>query len=580
MDELLANVRENKTVVGDSSLSGMTELFHWLDAIAARSKDGPVLLAGTRADEVTSSKDQRLISDAIHKRLRAVEHPLRERLVRPKSGKLLYFAIDNTKSIADPGVQQYRDALQACVAESPSAKLQVPLPLLQFYDAVIRATGPPSAKDSPALLRLRAAHGGQQVPFCQLAELAWLYEECSGRSLDGDLDDAEFRDYLDLLVMLGVCLHSNAPALDSLVVVNPMWLLEQNCRIIREPSLHPLPLDDMLPLVPFDNLYRRGVLEASMIKALWSHHPDTMQVQMLGLALRTRLFIPMETAGQTAFVVPSLLPETPPDFDRATAIPGSLPPVEILLVPFTGTPFMQYAFTEAATLASRCRTPAGLFEQLLAGVVKLNQSSSASSAASSSFEPILSRVYGLLRLGRYVVELEQVPALNSIRIRLFVRNASGLVQQFIRIVNDIIATAFVTLNYELLTPVSDTLFVRVSALQNFSRTSEPSFVIQRQTFTRGEVLARFQALLPYQLSEHTLFHCFVSCWLFHIILLIFCFLPLIPPLLSCFLIRPPWARLGPHGGVCQRPVGAAAGQRGRACVCVLRPPVAAVRAGV
>jgi len=73
--------------------------------------------------------------------------------------------------------------------------------------------------------------------------------------------------------MQGVVTHSNAPLADSLVIMDPHWLLKQITLIVRRPSLHPLAIDKFLPRDPFDMLYTRGVLETGA-STVWTyiHH--------------------------------------------------------------------------------------------------------------------------------------------------------------------------------------------------------------------------------------------------------------------------------------------------------------------
>jgi hypothetical protein len=60
----------------------------------------------------------------------------------------------------------------------------------------------------------------------------------------------------------------------------------------------------------------------------------------------------------------------------------------------------------------------------LAGLVKLGNSS-----RTSTYEPLLSRRYGYILLGRYVVELELHKTLRLVTFKFFVENAVGLLQQ-------------------------------------------------------------------------------------------------------------------------------------------------------
>jgi hypothetical protein len=62
--------------------------------------------------------------------------------------------------------------------------------------------------------------------------------------------------------------------------------------------------------------------------------------------------------------------------------------------------------------------------QLLAGLVELGNSS-----RTSTYEPLLSRRYGYILLGRYVVELGLSETLQLVTFKFYVENALSLMQQ-------------------------------------------------------------------------------------------------------------------------------------------------------
>lgn len=137
MREILHNIRKNEPIYGDSHMQGIDELFSWLDVISSRTGDGKVIIGLSRADVVTSSKEYKLISDTIHARLRAQEHPILtdDRIVFGPNG-LIFFPLDNTKGLKSDGVAAYQKAMQKCCEESSSSNQLVPLELLQLQDTV------------------------------------------------------------------------------------------------------------------------------------------------------------------------------------------------------------------------------------------------------------------------------------------------------------------------------------------------------------------------------------------------------------------------------------------------------------
>lgn len=174
--------------------------------------------------------------------------------------------------------------------------------------------------------------------------------------------------------------------------------------------------------------------------------------------------------GETAFLVPALLPTT---VARETNLPEIEPKV-VYLACYTGEPLLQFAYVEHSKLGARCALPAGLFEQvgfetmtangvggferewfaalttdgigftgtllhlppvcnliystsnfqILAALVKIGNSS-----RTTPYEPIMSRTYGFVLLGRHTVELELDTVTRCIVFKFYVANTVSLLQQ-------------------------------------------------------------------------------------------------------------------------------------------------------
>lgn len=92
----------------------------------------------------------------------------------------------------------------------------------------------------------------------------------------------------------------------------------------------------------------------------------------------------------------------------------------------------------------------------MAGLVKL-----ANGSGTTTFEPIVSRTYCFVYLGRYAVSLELVAELSAVRYVFYMGNAVALLQQVMRLINMIIQRNFIALRYELLVPYGDELMVKV-----------------------------------------------------------------------------------------------------------------------
>lgn len=99
--------------------------------------------------------------------------------------------------------------------------------------------------------------------------------------------------------MQGVITHNNSRLLDDLVIIDPLWLLRTVTSVIRRLDLHPLPINVILPKVPFELLYKKGIsssatimsfrvgiLELQLIPRLWEGLNEKLRRQLLGLMVQ------------------------------------------------------------------------------------------------------------------------------------------------------------------------------------------------------------------------------------------------------------------------------------------------------
>jgi hypothetical protein len=208
-------------------------------------------------------------------------------LYAPEDSELIFFAVDNSRGLLDAGVKAYRAMVKRLAETSPTATQNVPLSLLKLQDAIMGLSRKDVGKDTLMMQKVRGVE--RRLHRLGLKHYAALFEEATGQVVGGNLRHSELRTYLDFFNMMGVVTHSNAAALDHLIVIDPLWLLKQITRIIRDPEQHRLPdVDRMLPGEPKKLLYEKGVLKTVMMKTLWQQETEALQVQLLNLCLQVR----------------------------------------------------------------------------------------------------------------------------------------------------------------------------------------------------------------------------------------------------------------------------------------------------
>eukprot|EP00730_Choanoeca_flexa_P019819 TRINITY_DN9690_c0_g1_i5.p1 TRINITY_DN9690_c0_g1~~TRINITY_DN9690_c0_g1_i5.p1 ORF type:complete len:1279 (+),score=334.90 TRINITY_DN9690_c0_g1_i5:87-3923(+) len=496
MDEVLLNLRANESRYSDSYMQGVDELDVWLDAVPAATSQGPVLLVGTFADNVPDRVDRKFISDTLKERLAEREHPLlvgdASRLVQAPDG-LLFFVVDNTRSDKDAGVQAYKSALQKLCEANPSVNMPVPYNLIKLQDSLHSLTQVAQA-DEPALfaeLRKRYNDGSKPLHYVRLDDMKEVYQACLGTN--ETFRESEFRAYVDFLHMQGVITHSNAAALDDLVIVDPFWLLRTLTEAIRDPKLHPKPVDDKMPPAAKRLLFEEGILDIDIVGQIWPDLDERLQQQILGLMLQSGLAVTIALGSSqedqsAGFLIPAMLPVKP----KETVKVASDSCVTVYVAPYMGSKLLRESAIGIQELMQRCSLPAGLFEQLAGRLVRLSQNSS-----SHFTKPIVTRTYAWALLGRFDVEMELLPDMRCIQIKIHANNATGLLQQLKRILNQVIEMQFLSLKYAVLAPFGNEQFVSVDAIQaHYLNSPSRPFVVKRTKVKSKALATRFGGLLP------------------------------------------------------------------------------------
>lgn len=101
-------------------------------------------------------------------------------------------------------------------------------------------------------------------------------------------------------------------------------------------------------------------------------------------------------------------------------------------------------------------------------------------------------------------------SVNAIRVVFYIGNAMNLLQQLIRVVHDVVEKKFLSLQYEILTPVDEDCTLDVRSLQKhvMEHPTEPLTVLRSDISVR-DIHRRFSALLP-AVAIAQMYHVFVS----------------------------------------------------------------------
>jgi hypothetical protein len=251
----------------------------------------------------------------------------------------------------------------------------------------------------------------RMVPHASVQQLLPLFRDCMGRF--AKLSDLE--TVLEFFDQVGVIMYS--PADRDLVILDPMWLIDSLCIIIRNPDLHRLKADPIRLLEQDlrDQLFNEGFLTSICLDTLWRDISLQMRPHLLHLAERLRLFVPLRRGEEQGWIVPALLPSRPLHEDAAMSMPGKSTSVYLA---FCANMWSRSA-EPLATVRNQCHLPAGLFENLLSRLVSLAQS-----VGGSPPWPELSKSHARLRFDEDVIELRVDRETNSVLVTFHAQRAT------------------------------------------------------------------------------------------------------------------------------------------------------------
>jgi len=228
-----------------------------------------------------------------------------------------------------------------------------------------------------------------------------------------------------------------------------MWLLEQTTRIIRRPGLHPLGHDHVSQHKDWWRLlYSQGLLKTDMVVASWPGMGDGERATLLALMREQRMIVLVD---KTVHVVPSLLPfepaHPPPEMEQQPGV--------VRVACFYGSSLCDGDIAMAARLRERCSLPVGLFEQLLAALLKVSCASGAASASGGGSSSVcLSRTLARVMIGSCTVGLELDSDTRTIKVSLYVGKAEAILQQLVLVMNGLVARSFIALQYDLVSSLA------------------------------------------------------------------------------------------------------------------------------
>ena len=451
------------------------------------------MLVGTHKDKVNEPRDHEAISQLLWSNFSSHVQwpfviPLKEGVVSTGRGLLWFYPVDNTRSTdrsndgRDPVLGQLIASLEAAIQSCDQLHRLVPFTWMKLYDKL-------QAELRSGKMLLSIQHLHEVATECELSpsdvSLALHYLDCMGL----------------LLHCADERLHSAAVVLDTtrfLVRAATMVLCQHD---IHLESLHLEAAQGHS--AHWKELISSGILDSALLPVLWREFEPQTHTTLLSLMHRFGLICPIAPtiADQppSRFLVPSLLPDdslSPPPDDACTCF-----------FVFSSGPITVLSDSDTIPLESLSHLflPAGLFPRVVAKCVEWIQQTSRDKTPLRSMS--LKRCEAALSFGPHRCLLQHVPAMNSLRVHILVRNTEVVTSRLETIVLSVIAEAYPKLHATLMLPCNDAKQTDQSdqsdmllPLQTLRRAVEEKkgLWLGKILASANELSARFAAFLPPQ----------------------------------------------------------------------------------
>ena len=242
----------------------------------------PVFLACTHADEPYTKKGNPS---------KEIYGALKDKIYRD----LLkgFFVVDNTKSGSDDecqGVKKLRESVLSVAKELPQMKEEIPLKWLKYEK----------------VLYLLMSKGRERISIEEARQIA--KDDC------GIDDDVKFRTVLNFLSDQKVLITFNElPELESMVILNPQWLVDVFKEVITFKSFNTTENSVERLWKDFETT---GVLDRKVLVLAWGRFIDDQETckSLIAIMERFSLLCPWPSEGtKEQYLVPSMLRSPPTD---------------------------------------------------------------------------------------------------------------------------------------------------------------------------------------------------------------------------------------------------------------------------
>ncbi|EGD81167.1 hypothetical protein PTSG_11207 [Salpingoeca rosetta] len=466
---------------------------HWLSSLHLHAKGAPVLIVGTFADVVSKRKQHENISRDIHSRLR--HNPAFPSVIHNDKHGLWFWPVDNTKSINDTMIQDLRQTISSTALAQEYVSQEVAVPYLHLYD------------------KLNAIARDEQRPLLTFDEVVAIARTCGLRTRE------ETRACLQFLHLYSMVLYyDTVPGMEDYVILSPQWAVDMMTRVIRNFDLHHDVRDGEARAVGaqlWDDLVDRGILHRRLLDVLWKDleggtiEPFLQLMMEYGLCVdytapMVRLFGPQQQQQHhqqhQQYLVPAILPMTLEDEQASSSVTLSTAAAQ-QANPYAGyeekTAYVAFSLREfkrgvSAKIADTQQAsflPEGLFPMVLARVMAHMQHG-------ATEPPMLSRTDAVIFMDVAEIELQLVPAVGGIKIKVMTARPRTLLHMLYDTITTAVTQRYPELKATLLLPFNDTRLLFFEDVHTHHTNKKPLRVGRSQLLSPGDLVAKYGPLLP------------------------------------------------------------------------------------
>ena len=396
----------------------------WLNSIVVHTAGAdpeddfcaPFVLVGTHKDIVQSTQDHMQISKLLHDTFGS--HPAWPKLQRNRTqtggtkNLLWFFPIDNTAGHADPVLGMLLAVIEKAIREEKYVHRRIPISWYGMYDELKRVLN----------------SGQPTISFSRAVELG----AAAGLQIGGE--QTELKALLRFLHMLGILMYFNEPGLDSVVVLDPQWLVTAATKIICEFSIHDLEEHRTAQRTTpksWSALTRSAELSPDLLPVLWHEHDESTRNQLLSLMVKFGLAVPKRDAS---FLIPALLtkaPEKVSSLYRMVAVKADVQHASYFIFSLRDQLNTRQAL-DIPTISREGFLPTGFFPRVLGKCVSWGHSTQFSGAPEQ-----LTQSHAIVSFGGDRALLSELPDWNCIRVVLLQDNVlaaervASMIQQVI-----------------------------------------------------------------------------------------------------------------------------------------------------